>query len=101
MQALFGADATQLRILDGDVPSRSAGRRTERRKVAVEGEVVATARRLVDEHESVKAILLECSLLPPYAAAVQQAVNLPVFDYITMINYVFNAVVKQRYDGFI
>ena len=69
-------------------------------KVAVEGEVVATARRLVDEHESVKAILLECSLLPPYAAAVQQAVNLPVFDYITMIDFVFRAVVKKNYAGF-
>jgi Asp/Glu/hydantoin racemase len=69
-------------------------------KVAVEGEVVAAARRLVDEHESVKAILLECSLLPPYAAAVQQAVNLPVFDYITMIDFVFRAVVKKNYAGF-
>jgi hypothetical protein len=69
-------------------------------KVAVEGEVVAAARRLVDEHEKVKAILLECSLLPPYAAAVQQAVNLPVFDYITMIDFVFRAVVKKNYTGF-
>ena len=69
-------------------------------KVAVEDEVVAAARRLVDEHESVKAILLECSLLPPYAAAVQQAVNLPVFDYITMIDFVFRAVVKKNYAGF-
>jgi Asp/Glu/hydantoin racemase len=69
-------------------------------KVAVEDEVVAATRRLVDEHESVKAILLECSLLPPYAAAVQQAVNLPVFDYITMIDFVFRAVVKKNYAGF-
>lgn len=69
-------------------------------KVAVEGEVVAAARRLVDEHQTVKAILLECSLLPPYAATVQQAVNLPVFDYITMIDFVFRAVVKKNYAGF-
>ena len=66
----------------------------------MEGEVVAAARRLVDEHESVKAILMECSLLPPYAANVQQAVNLPVFDYITMIDFVFRAVVKKNYAGF-
>jgi hypothetical protein len=66
---------------------------------AVEAEVVAAAKRLVRDHR-VKALLLECSLLPPYAAAVQAAVNLPVFDYVTMIDYVFSAVVRRRYDGF-
>ncbi len=66
----------------------------------VEQEVVTVARNMVAEHPQIRAILLECSLLPPYAAAVQAAVNLPVFDYITMINYVFTAVVKQPYRGF-
>ena len=67
---------------------------------AVREEVVAVAEQLVDSDDSVKALLLECSLLPPYAAAVQQAVNLPVFDYVTMIDFVFSAVVRRRYDGF-
>ncbi len=68
---------------------------------AVEKEVVDAARNLVAEHPQIRALLLECSLLPPYGAAVQEAVNLPVFDYISMINFVFSAVVKQRYIGFI
>ena len=68
---------------------------------AVEKEVVDAARNMVAEHPQICALLLECSLLPPYGAAVQDAVNLPVFDYITMINFVFSAVVKQRYTGFI
>ena len=68
---------------------------------AVEKEVITTAQNLVDTDPSVGAILLECSLLPPYAAAVQEAVKLPVFDYVTMINYVFSAVVRQRFSGFI
>jgi len=68
---------------------------------AVEKEVVTVARDLVAQNPKIGAILLECSLLPPYGAAVQDAVNLPVFDYITMINFVFSAVVKQRYMGFI
>jgi Asp/Glu/hydantoin racemase len=66
-----------------------------------EQEVVGVARRLVEEDDQVKAILLECSNLPPYAAAVQEAVNLPVYDFITMINYVFSAVVRKRFDGWI
>lgn len=69
--------------------------------VAVEKEVVTVAGELVAENPRIRAILLECSLLPPYGAAVQDAVNLPVFDYITMINFVFSAAVKQRYIGFI
>ncbi|MCA1785781.1 MAG: aspartate/glutamate racemase family protein, partial [Desulfobacteraceae bacterium] len=46
------------------------------------------------------AILLECSVLPPYARAVHQATGLPVFDYVTMINYVFAALEPRRFNGF-
>jgi hypothetical protein len=67
---------------------------------SVEKEVVAVARTMVAENPQIRAMLLECSLLPPYGAAIQAAVNLPVFDYITMINFVFSAVVKQEYRGF-
>ena len=67
---------------------------------AVEKEVVTIARDMVADNPQIRALLLECSLLPPYGAAVQDAVNLPVFDYITMINYVFAAVVKRQYRGF-
>lgn len=67
---------------------------------AVEAEVIAAARNLITHEPTLGAILLECSLLPPYAAALQEAVGLPVFDYITMINHVFSAVVRQRYTGF-
>ncbi|WP_126426596.1 aspartate/glutamate racemase family protein [Brevibacillus marinus] len=66
----------------------------------VEKEVVEAALELVESDPKVKAILLECSVLPPYAAAVQEAVNLPVFDFITMIDYVQSAVVKKRYHGY-
>jgi len=33
------------------------------------------------------AILLECSLLPPYAKGVADKTGLPVFDYMTMIDF--------------
>lgn len=68
---------------------------------AVEEEVVTAGRHLVAQNPDVAALLLECSLLPPYAKALQDAVNLPVFDYITMINFVFSAVVGKRYTGFV
>jgi hypothetical protein len=65
----------------------------------VEQEVVRVTQRLVQENEDVKAILFECTDLPPYAAAVQEAVNLPVFDFSTLVNYVFSALVRRRFDG--
>ncbi len=66
----------------------------------VEGEVLEQVRRMRDEHPEVASILLECSLLPPYGSAVAEATGLPVFDYLTMIDHVFAAVVKRRYSGF-
>jgi hypothetical protein len=68
---------------------------------AIEQEVVAAARDMVEKEPSVKAILMECSMLPPYSAAVQEATGLPVFDYISMINYVYSAVVQRRYEGYL
>jgi hypothetical protein len=61
-------------------------------------EMVATAQAV--SAQNISAILLECSVLPPYARAVHNATGLPVFDYITMINYVFHALEPSRYCGF-
>jgi hypothetical protein len=66
----------------------------------VEEEVVAAALNLVEEDPKVNLLLLECSVLPPYGDAVQRATGLPVFDFVTMINYVYGAMVKQRFDRF-
>jgi hypothetical protein len=68
---------------------------------AVEEEVIDAGRRVMERDSTVGAFLLECSLLPPYAAALQEAVQVPVFDYITMINHVFSAVVQRTYSGFL
>ncbi len=65
-----------------------------------EQEVIEVARNMVTEDNKVKAILFECSNLPPYAASVQEAVNIPVYDFITMINYVFSTLVRRRFLGF-
>ena len=65
----------------------------------VEMEVVQVAQALVAQNEDIKAILFECVDLPPYAAAVQQAVGLPVFDITTMIGHAFSALVRKPFVG--
>lgn len=68
----------------------------------VRDEVLATVDEIsqASKDAPLGAILLECSLLPPYAAAVYQHTRLPVFDYITMISYVQRAVVPTAYHGY-
>ena len=61
-------------------------------------EVVGLAKELTTGKPAIRSILLECSMLPPYGRAVQQAVNLPVYDYLTMIDFVYSAVVKRCFD---
>ncbi len=52
---------------------------------AVEAEVVETALAIQAAHPATGAILLECTDLPPYAEAVQNATGLPVYDITSMI----------------
>jgi len=66
----------------------------------IEKEMVSATKEMVKEDPRIKVILLECSCMPPYGAAVQEAVNLPVFSFVTMINYVYSAVVKKNFKGF-
>ena len=58
-------------------------------------------KRIRDEHPEVGAILLECSDLPPYAWAVQEGSGLPVYDFITLINWVERSVAQEPYYGVI
>ena len=66
----------------------------------VEQEVAGTARALVEAHPDVSRILLECSNLPPYAHAVQQATGRPVFDFTTMLDMFVGASFRKPFTGF-
>ncbi|MFE3838542.1 aspartate/glutamate racemase family protein [Pseudogemmobacter sonorensis] len=68
---------------------------------AIEIEVLAVVKRMQAETADVRAILLECSDLPPYAAAIQAATGLPVFDFNTLIRYLRDAARQQSYTGYL
>ena len=59
---------------------------------AAEADVVEAARSLVAAHPDVGAIVLECTNMPPYAAAVRAATGLPVFDSVTLVRWLHGAV---------
>ena len=67
----------------------------------IEKELVGLARELVSKNPEVGAILLECSDLPPYAWAIQNAVRLPVFDFPTLTTWIYHGVVRRPFAGFV
>ena len=66
----------------------------------VSEETIGVACRLVDECPDMGAILLECSMLGPYARAVQDAVRLPVYDFITLIDFMHSGTHSRPPQGF-
>jgi len=66
----------------------------------VEAELIAVCRHVREEHRELGAVLLECSMLPPYSRALQDALGLSVFDFVTMIDYLYAATHQRRYEGF-
>jgi hypothetical protein len=60
-----------------------------------ERDVVEAGKDLVARHPDVGAIVLECTNMPPYAAALQAEVGLPVYDIYSMITW-FHAGLRPR-----
>ena len=65
----------------------------------VEQDLATLAKQLVTDNPEVGAILLECAAMPPYAWAIQNAVNLPIFDFFTLIHWIYTSVVRRPFAG--
>ncbi len=74
-------------------------KRKELEIAKLEEEITSVAESLVRENPDVGALVLECTDMPPFAHLIQKALNLPVFDLITLTNMVYNAVVRRSYQG--
>ncbi len=64
-------------------------------------EIASLAEEIVREHEDIGAILLEFSDMPPYAYEIQRRTRRPVFDFITLINWLHNSVSQRPYSGWV
>ena len=60
-----------------------------------EQDVVEAGKGLVARHPDIGAIVLECTNMPPYAAALQAAIGMPVYDIYSMITW-FHAGLRPR-----
>ena len=63
---------------------------------AVTEEIIGVAIKGVAKHPEIGAIILECTDLPPYATKIREAVNLPVFDFNSMMGHVAIALEEMK-----
>jgi Asp/Glu/hydantoin racemase len=61
-------------------------------------DIIDAGKELVSRHPDVGAIVLECTNMPPYSAALQAETGLPVYDIYSMINW-FHAGLRPRIFG--
>lgn len=62
-------------------------------------ELVSVGQQLLRDAPDVTSIVLECTDLPPYAHALQEALGLPVSDLTTLATMVHSIVARKKYDG--
>jgi len=77
VEGLAPGCALQRTLLD-DLPTLDA--------VQAEADTVAAAQRLVQRHPEIESLVLECTNLPPYAAAVQRVTGRPVHHLMTFVH---------------
>lgn len=96
---LAAVDASRDTPIEGMPPNGAFARTflangTELDRDEVEREALLAGRRLVARHPDVGAVVLECTNLPPYAAALRRDLGLPVYD-ITDLLRLFHAGLKR------
>lgn len=65
----------------------------------VEEEVLTAARDLQARSPDIRSLVLECTDLPPFAAQIQDALKLPVFDIITLSEMAHRVTTRTAYTG--
>jgi len=60
-------------------------------------ELIRVAKKMKSDSPNVGAIVLECTNMPPYAAPIQKETGLPIFDIYTLVNMVYQAVVRKDF----
>ncbi len=72
------------KVLDSKVPGVDMG--------LIEKEIIEAGLLAKKQYPDVGAFVLECTDMPPFSKAIRSATGLPVFDFITLVNYVNQAV---------
>ncbi len=64
-----------------------------------EAEFIEVATQFFNQHPDMGAMVLECTGFPPFARALQQIIDIPVFSWGTLLDYAYSIVVHRTYEG--
>lgn len=74
-------------------------RRSDMDIAKIEAELLASAKVLANNNQDMRALVLECTDMPPYAHKIQQELKMPVFDLTTLAGMVHDVVARSEYHG--
>ncbi|MDD3656231.1 MAG: aspartate/glutamate racemase family protein [Atribacterota bacterium] len=64
----------------------------------VKTEIIDAAIDLRDSCDELGAVVLECTNMSPYAYDMQKYIDLPVFDMCSLMQWMYNGLVKQKFN---
>lgn len=75
------------------------GQRDDMDIAKIEAEILASAKLLAKNSPDMRALVLECTDMPPYAYKLQRKLKMPVFDLTTLAGMVHDGVARAQYQG--
>lgn len=64
-----------------------------------EQEALAMAAELIRDHAGIGAIVCECTNLAPYSSKIASTFGLPVFDVVTLVNWLYGGLRPRRFNA--
>ena len=65
----------------------------------VQAAIVKNSLALLKQYPDIGAFVLECTNMPPYSHAIRSATGLPVFDIITLCDYIYASITSEAFKG--
>ena len=66
-------------------------------KDKLQQDILDIATKMVNENPNVGAIICECTNMPPFSKAISDKLNIPVFDIVTLTNYIYSSLEKASF----
>ena len=64
-----------------------------------ESDFVRVGIRFFKDHPNMGAMVLECTGFPPFARALQQEIDIPIFSWGTLMDFAYSIAVHRDYYG--
>ena len=84
---------------DGEQMNKITGETGRFNPKAFEQELASLAKKMINEHPDIGAVVLECTEFPPHAHAIQDAIRRPIWDFTTMAEFMHAGAMRKPFTG--